>query len=985
MRPINLKFTAFGPYPEPQEIDFTSLKNSNMFVITGPTGSGKTTIFDAMAFALYGSASGSDRVADMFRSDFSNDEVATEVVFEFEVHQKRFTITRMPSQFRPKKRGTGLRKIDASVKLQIDDKVYTAQSEVNLIIEQELGLTRDQFKQIVLLPQGEFKKLLVSNSKEKEIIFRKIFNTGHINQIQERLRRSSDQIKQEVEKCDIQIKTILRNYPHVLGVEQLQLSQVNTTSNLIEINQYLSEIELKQAEYNKQIETDASYHKDMELLRQVTNKLSEYQAQAAQYEEYNNFIENIPTLINIQNLKSEASKLSNQIASNQEQIKLLNTQLEVGNQQVASQTIRYTKIEAKYNQLDQMRDQLAADKKLLSQIELEIEMGKQLDKYKKLISDYDQQLVELETEKIKLEQTFSKLAENQQQFESNVTAIENYTAMINDNEKLLNVSVKIASLQAAINKQSAVANQYNQDLITQSNYLNELRGSFIRMQAGTLAKELKQGDSCPVCGSLEHPKLATIDENLVTNQDIQLQEAKVSKITTKLQTVLNGIEVDNALISQLETDNRIENVDYSAKIEKIKIKLADLQQINKKLATQIDQSELNMQTEQISERIQQCQSEQIKYKFAIDDLSSKLKLSAKTVNSYAMIKASIANQITLIKEIADEYKDITDNLVKLRSKIASIEAKLTLYDEQAIDLAEKSEACNSKINHLIRSFEPTKLTEYLKLLDSEADVRAKYNKYISDMIVLESQQQALATQTEKYQVIDIKPILRATEELTVIKQTYNSIVSQLTSYADRLLVDIKDLSKIEATTQKLNTEYQLIADVSDVANGKTTSKISFERYMLSIYFKQIITRANIYFRAMSANRYELEYKSPTSRVGPQGLDLNIIDNYTTKIRDVKSLSGGESFKAALSMALGLSDIVQMNSGGVQIDTIFIDEGFGSLDIDSLNSAIDTLISIESEGRMVGIISHVEELKNQINNRIVITPSPSGSKLTTFFN
>lgn len=985
MRPLNIKFTAFGPYPKTQTIDFTELQNSNMFVISGPTGSGKTTIFDAISFALYGSASGSDRTLDMFRSDFAPVETMTQVEFEFAVKNQKYKITRCPAGERPKLRGVGMRKIDASVKLEFGDQVITAQIEVANKIEEVLGLTKEQFKQIVLLPQGEFKKLLMSDSRSKEVIFRKIFDTGHIQKIQEQLRTDSSELKRKIEDSELQINTILDAYPNIANTAQLSRLHKNTKVNVGEIEEHLQTLNLK-LQTNLELIAKAQQHtKDQAELQEIQLKLDAYQKNQAIYNKYNYFIEHLPVISNYQRIHVDLSRATdklNQTIFQQEQL-----------QQTQDQTIgeltklrdAHTEITAQYEQVSDLQEQLDDYQTHLKLITDHVEMQTSIDNYQALISKLTTQIDELELQKTTITTKLEQIEILEQQFEQNNLAISSAKDELAHLTKQQQIQIQIEQLNNEIINNSQELQTLNSAHHLESATLSEYRAAYIATQSGLLAAKLEPGKPCSVCGSLEHPNPATINTSDITDTDIAKQEQIVDKLNNKINQMMAKLEVDKALTNQLTEEHQITDLDYQELIDKQTTNLKELEAINLKLSTQLDKQSLQNKLTEIAAVIVTNNQDLVKYQYAADDLRAKLTLSSEQLAAKPKIETEIDKLQQGIKQTISTYEQSAKNLqaCENQSLINTKELGFLMLNIQSEQ--QSIQAMNDSLVDIEKSIDTYSLAELTEMLSNQAYIKAEYNNYLTDTVLLTGRQTTLEQIISEYQPIDVDLLNQTITKLNDRIDATTQIHEQFVADRYRQKTDLDTLKAIENKVGKLIDTYQLIADISDVANGKTTSKISFERYMLAIYFKQIISRANIYFKAMTNNRFELEYKSPHRGRGAQGLDLNIVDNYTTKVRDVKSLSGGETFKAALAMALGLSDIVQMNSGGIQIDTIFIDEGFGSLDIDSLNSAIDTLISIESEGRIVGIISHVEELKNQVSNKIEVTTGPEGSSLAVHFN
>lgn len=982
MKPLKLEFTAFGPYAKTTTIDFQQLTNSNMFVITGPTGSGKTTIFDAISFALYGTASGSERQAEMFRSDFADTGIETSVDFEFEVRSRIYKITRKPSQFRPKLRGEGLRKIDASVTLIEGDNVYTAHAEVSDKVEQILGLTKEQFKQIVLLPQGEFKKLLVSDSRSKEEIFRKIFNTAHIKRVQEQMRVETASLKRKIEDAELQIETILTNYSKIHNSNDIKRFKQNVDINQQDLTNYVLQLNEQLVATTKLIEAEQDFKKMEAEHQALTQHLINLNNQSEKYQSYEQFISNLKVVIEYQNNINLRDKLSKMQAQTSQELETYKSKLE--NLDLKSVEEQYLIAKQQYSTIDQLRTTQTRFEQQLDQIRLERNTINQINTYKLELESYQRSLTEAES-------SYHQLVTNVEQVKANLDKLEGVTSerskleqQLIKLEKLIAIQTEVNQLTAQIKSAAIEAESLNQDHQQQISTLTKLRTAYFSAQAGSLAQNLQSGEPCPVCGSLEHPSPANLNLELVTIEQIEEQEQTVEAANHKLSTVINQTRTDQVLIDKLISEYQLEDRDYQQESKQISAKISTLAEVIEQLTANSNLEAAQVKLEQNKEQVANIKSELKRLDFSISNLVEQLSLSPQQLAN----EETLQTDLNAIKQqIIQTENNYNQQLTAYNQQCRQhdiyknkIELLTTKHREDGIQLTTTAELITT-----LEAKQQTKLLlEQLQMLDSETEIRASLDEYKRSLEVTNSKLTDLTKKISQHQPIDLEQTVNDQQVITDKLAVYQQLLEDYKVLSSRLLDDLTTLQAIERRNKTDLERYQVIADVSDIANGKTISKISFERYMLAIYFKQIIERANIYFKTMTNNRFELEYKEPRGGRAAQGLDLNIIDNYTTKVRDIKSLSGGESFKAALAMALGLSDIVQMNSGGVQIDTIFIDEGFGSLDIDSLNSAIDTLIQIESEGRMVGIISHVEELKNQISNKIEIIPSSSGSKLITHF-
>lgn len=985
MRPIKLTFSSFGPYPKVEVVDFTKLKNSNIFAISGPTGSGKTTIFDAICYALYGSASGSERDSQMFRSQFADVSDMTRVELTFSVKGVQYTVERTPRQERPKKRGEGFTIKETTVHLQGKNINLSKASDVDKYLQNLLGMSKDQFKQIVLLPQGEFKKLLLSETREKEVIFRKIFNTNMINQMQ-------DELASEKSKLDNKLTGLQQNIRTLLD----QISSDVTIDDLIENNQKLQEgkIQLEEARKVEQLKITTLQNElhviDSQLKYRAQLKISlarelELSKQKDDFSEIEYVLKNKHNLLLINSNRENFLKTSNKL----EDLKKERDELEVKCTKIEKDTIESR------NKLNLLRKEQANVPELITQVEglqqiiteyneknrvsltlktLTFELSSKSSRQNevkelltKIIAD-EQKYYRLQVEIPKYSTGVKELKQKNVELENAYQTKSKYLSL-NDDIKHFAVNVKIENDKLAVAEQQLI----------------EMRNNFIKASAGLLANQLHDGESCPVCGSCSHPNKAVLPDYAPTKEEIEEAELKLVNIRKKVSEQLNKLELmkhqleslktefDNEVDYEqqiLETDSKIlelksKIVNSKYKIEKLQVSIKrkdELEQESQKLIGELSSIDTkkqevekkleNLQLDTTEDQIIEISSRKEELEKHVKSINGKVDQLAKQYEieseELQTCKLQLENKISSAKYTSDNLELISSELEKLCLTIDNVDECLVLLKD--IDSLE------------------TKYKEYTNNVQKTNTTIANLKEHIAPEMNIDKQS------VEK-QLQDIQQIVKELDSKILIAATqigkYQSIISDGMSY--------------QKEYEKLNEKYKTIGTISDVANGKTASKISFERYMLSMYFKQIIAQANTYLTKMTNNRYLLKYRDTGKGNAARGLNLDVIDNYTSLSRDVKSLSGGECFKASLALALGLSDIIQANSGGIHIEAMFIDEGFGTLDSESLANAVETLLQIETTGRIIGLISHVEELKSQVENKIIVETSPRGSNLVVNFS
>ena len=1036
MRPIKLTISAFGPYASKQVIDFEELKGRNIFVISGKTGAGKTTIFDAISYALYGEASGESRETDSLRSHFADDNTETYVELEFELRGEKYTVNRVPKQKKKKARGEGYTEKSADATLTLPDgKVITKVKNVTDKIIEILGITREQFKQIVMLAQGEFKKLLLADSVEREGIFRKIFNTYDFEKIQAELKDKAANLSKNRTKSKHEMEINLKNikgehdivideyvdFPLVieklkdllerdnniyktlneegkevdnkLQVKNQEKAIIETNNNLIKekeiIAKALEELLSKEDEYKNKAKTIID-GKNAKEVKYIEDKLIETTKKLTKREEdYNLSLKNIDSL----KLKQEEANKLLQIEESKE----------CDREKLSVEINNLNKLEEKIIELDSLNNKVMHLKQSAENSKLQIiNNKKETEELKKSKEEKELQLKDiatLETKKVELE--------------SDIKA-KNKT--LDEVRELFKV---IRSFQNTYIEHNNKAKEYKEFEVeykkVKENY-EKMDDLYKKEQAGILASKLQENEPCPVCGSTNHPNKATIKENLKipTKEELKVAKENLDKLekenlekinnlttlnsnkTTYLEQVNNHLSMLSATLNidktfNSETAKVVKNLGTELKsvIDKLKDEL--LKVIDKISLKEKIEKELNLITTTINEREQSL----IKLEECEKNYTTELTQNITKIDEY---KKEIPENITNVKTL--------NNLIEVKTKELNISkeklAKLRLENE---NLAKKLEGENSTSKEINKSIEELKLEiannqtnfneaikeqgfdniqtyEDAKLKISMVEVLEKeVENYNSELKLTKAKQEDIINKTKDIVFMDITTIDEEIKSIQNNKKELESKLRELHAIIVGNKTVLKNVENLNIEFKEIEEEYKVVGELADLANGKKAPYISFERYILASYFEDIIEAANIRLEKMTGDRFSLIRKTSKSKgAGQKGLELEIYDNYTDSSRDVSSLSGGESFKASLSLALGLSDIVQSNAGGVSLDTMFVDEGFGTLDPQSLDNAIDSLLELQRGGRLVGIISHVEELKERIDAKLEVTSTSKGSKV-----
>ncbi len=895
MKPIKLTMSAFGPYREETIIDFEKLGNSGLFLVTGDTGAGKTTIFDAISFALFNDVSGSNRPISSLRSDFATTE-DTYVELIFEHKDKIYTVKRTPSYERQKNRGEGVTKNIAEASLSYEDKIITKISNVNEKIIEIIGINSKQFKQIAMLAQGEFINVLFAKSDDRTEVFRKIFETEIYNIITKNLNEFAKNNRAELETLKTTFETNAENIiwkEKPISVELIDYKKIVEADIEQILKSLANEIEKQKQEYK-------DFEKEIDKIAKDTKKLesqiTKIKGQNKKVEEY-------------QKLKIIKNELKEQGKSIKEDEKKVKT-----NEKILASVLPKEKI------LEKLDEEIQKNNKQIKKLEEEIELEK-------------------ETEK--------KNNANTKRIEELKTIIKEYTQIQDENKKIHELNVKIDDLiklnkeKETLSKKYEKSNKKYQDKVKE--YLKQ-EDAFFKEQAGIIAEKLEKGKPCPVCGSIEHPVKAKKSKSVLTKEELEeLKEEKeklekenskykeqITVVKTKYDSILNEIPESKKSKFNLE--------EYVEKIQKQK--------------NEIDEKKTNIKDKFETTYYKVTEKYTDIAEFEFDEFKDEFNKRIKEDADQMIKNKTLLNNTKKIKEITDKE-----------------------YQEKYADFIETIKTLGFKNE---KDYKKNLLGE-----DEIAKIKERIENYKEAQISNKTKLESLEKEISKKEIIDISKDEAQLEEFINKQKEQKKIQLTLKSNLDSNEKFNKALQKTADLLKEQMVKVARIDELSKLASGTAVGKrkIAFEQYVQATYFDMIINEANKRLINMTDNRYMLLRKKSSDKISEKmALDLDVLDNYNGKIRDVKSLSGGESFKAALALALGLSDIIQSYSGGVVIDTLFIDEGFGTLDMESREQAINTLIKLAGDNKLIGIISHVTELKERLDKKIIVSKTQKGSKL-----
>lgn len=871
MKILDLKLQAFGPFLKEQHISFENLNDKGMFLINGPTGTGKTSIFDAIVYALYGQGSGNDRDnGRSLRSDFAKDEDVTYVELTFEANQKIYKILRKGEYYRKKAKGEGLTKVSGAVELTMPDgNIISGDKAVEeKILNEILFINIKQFKNIALLAQGEFTELVTAKTPDRAKILEHIFQKEIYDDFQAKLTEMSKKAEKEKDSIISSINTLIMQVEdgdQILGYKEAINEPSNIPTYVVNLEEQLNKLN-----ENKSVQEN------------IVNELKQV------YED---------SRLKLESLKKDNEQISKYLKAIEELEQLSSRKEGIENfkKQIAIQ-LEIDSLNPFISQKDQLEKELKSIKATIDGLEV---MAKEItsdnDWLKEKLEEYNKANEQIAS----LDKTLQVLAQ-----------------LINQ------IAGLIKEKRENLHKEASFAENFAIFKEEEQNYIS-IRDRFFASCSHNLAKDLKDGQPCPVCGSIHHPHLAEMSDP-VSELDLKQAEAKYKRLEKNINEQKDLLtKSQSSYLAKLETvinllkENGFDTVDeafvFGDSIEQLYSSKKEEQLQLKKFAIHYDEMKLNV-GKKSAKFEQQVSDTNERQAIAMDKLEK--------VNE--QIKAKYSEN-TYVKSGED-----FDNLSKTKIYVKNTQDIIDKYNS---DVIRTKAIIDSTPKNLIEvgSVDTSTLVE---------ETTQKNNKYISENDVLN----------------------RLTNKITNLSRSINSIKSKYDECKDII------------------NRYASLSELAKVANGNNKMKLSFKMYILADYFDKIIVQANKRLYKITSGRYRLVRRNSVKGGGQQGLDLDVYDVETGKEREASSLSGGEKFVSALSMALGLSDIIETNHALIQVESIFIDEGFGSLDENYLDMAMKALESLKEDNKTIAIISHVEKLKEYIQDGIEVKKDTIGSKI-----
>ncbi|MED3662720.1 SbcC/MukB-like Walker B domain-containing protein [Ureibacillus terrenus] len=1021
MKPILLKMTAFGPYKDEEVIDFTKLQEKRLFVISGQTGAGKTTIFDAICFALYGYASGQDRKEPkMLRSDFADDDVHTSVEFIFEIRGKRYRVLRrLPHVKKGRKTATG-EKYELFEILPNNEEVPAVErqrvSDINQKLEEIIGLTYDQFCQIVMLPQGEFRRLLTSKSDEKEEILRKIFKTERFIKMADKLEEKKREMERKLNEAQALKNSYINQIAGALPERESPLfSALSKDSNIYQILDGLAE---EQKFYQEKIREDE--HKYREAYRKYQEKYEIYVAEKKLNEEIEAYEKKKEQLMQLRSRQDHYEQMKETIDAANRAIRispLYSRMMELENEK----TVLEQKMKDATGQLDEakrtfalaeecfkreadLEDERERANERVIQLEKLVPLYEQMNEQLKLVEKLLKEKNELQTQLHLLENHIKEKNEAIKQEMDIIEQLEEDTESLSElleeqrrlkeivdtYSKYHETGLKVRELEKEWEKAAATYEKIQKDYIREEE-------KWLNNQAAMLAAKLKPGMPCPVCGSTEHRIEHKEMDDGVELMELKQLKAALDEAQQKRYAAMAKLDSKRQMLKEIEQTlmERSAPIDgqqiFFNRLREVEEALHEKERKKEELSNSKKQLKLlQKEKEEIEEQYKETEREynesNEKYTQENTILEQQRKNIPKELSSFSLLQEALQQAMSVKQKLKESWEKAQKDYQEANKQLATSEEAVKQISGQAKSVQEKLQKAKDEFIAGLVQAQFATIDEFLlaKRPQQEIDELEKmYEDFMKELHLLEIQ---VEEDEEKFKGKAKADLTKSEKELEDLKSGYEKALDILnySKACEKHCIDFAEkLERIADEIFQMEEKANQIIHLYNLIRGQNSKRISFERYVQMGYLELITEASNLRLKNLSNGQYYLQVSDRVESHGrASGLGLDVYDAYTGQARDVKTLSGGEKFNASLSLALGMADVIQSYQGNVNIETLFIDEGFGSLDEESLMKAIDTLIELQKTGRMIGVISHVEELKSAMPAVLQVEKKKEGYSKTS---
>ncbi|EUJ46302.1 AAA family ATPase [Listeria riparia] len=1017
MRPLRLTMQAFGAYAREETIDFTELGQERIFVISGKTGAGKSTIFDAMTFALFGKANTNDREGFSVRSHFAKAEDLTEVRLEFLLRGTRYLIRRVPQQDVPKQRGEGMTTVTAKAELyeldgETEKLLASSVRDVGTKITEIMQLTVDQFRQILMIPQGEFRELLVAESKEKEAILQRLARTHFYQAIEERLWQQQKEQEEQVRQLRAKTEHVTRlvfDEETLSGKTAQDIAQLFVTR--IEMEEEAGAVLQEQVAVAKEkaeiaaknvtlAEEKMAEWAQLAELRLEKEKLERETAQILQEKEHIVWAKKAGAIIDQDalclRLKQQLDEA--ELESQQAIVHLRECEeaLDVATREMTQQK----ELEASYQAWLKEQEQLQImEEKVNRALEVQQTITRENERKQAVAQDLERFVVNEKRVAERAEQ-LAKTRQHVHEIQLKQATLKQKQAELQQQETLFAAEIKKKqqkqTLETTLKQLETSITIAQQEAEEAEQLFSKLEQNWQQEQAAQLALTLVDGEACPVCGALEHPKTATHTLSVskealdVAKEQFSLKKEALASLVMKQSQQKWQIE---QLIFEVDVDG-LEKLhqDCAAELQQLAEKQAELDAFLQKTADIEEQIAANKtEADAISVQQKELQS-------AYEEVQ---KTVATAETTHALLLEDVPEPFRNAMQFFERQQVLTSQIQAFETKQQTVEMAYNHAKEQHVKATSSKDMTEKVVQKATEALATQRQVFKNIMMENGFADYATYRQAILSAEVLSEKEAYVQAFEQKYHFVTErlkeseirlesaeKPDLpQLQQESAAAGQAYHEQTEQAISQKEtirKLQTLAEQFQTTLAETKQAEEAYADVGYLADMARGKNDRRLTFERYVLATFLDTILLRANGRLKKMTNGRFQLIRKKEKSKGNVQsGLELEVYDEYTGLERHVKTLSGGESFKTSLALALALAEVVQEMSGGISLETMFIDEGFGTLDPESLDMAVECLLETQQSGRLVGIISHVPELKERISSRLEVTATNHGS--TTKFH
>lgn len=1009
MKPNKLTIQAFSTYLDKTIVDFSKLNEHGLYLISGDTGAGKTTIYDAICYALYGEPSGSNRSTDVFRSSYAPLDMPTIVELDFELHDDHYIVHREQSYTK-----SGNKRPEI-VTLSYKNELIDGKSAVNAKIRTLLGVDSEQFKQIVMIAQGEFTKLIVAKSEDRVKIFRDIFHTKRLMDFEDRLNKEAKMYEGQFQSSSTTLNTLLSTL-NLEGIDEYNAHTLADIQNHVVLLE--KELAIKEKAFQERNQKDEQMTDHYYQLVKINENILNYQSLLKKKQE----LDDSKDLYAKMTKDIEMLKKAKELFLKEENL----LKAAKDNAQMALSLEHLHKeaqvLEQKTSLLDKEKENLAVYLKEAEDLRLEIAKDQELMDLQQTFHDNRQEMHELNIiiKNLKAQHGdctvgYDKLIERMERDTQKVNelpdlimalkAMDDHVNAINDRRNKLH---DLIDLHDEFNQCEEThyerTNQYQEALAKYHASYSYYKGKldiYMSQQAGHLAVQLHENEPCPVCGSIHHPHLAKLEGELLEAKDIETLE----KRTNVLKEELDGLALDLTTLSNTKDKIRMDIMKLSQELDihdeptkELFIRLlndVNLEETKKHKDYQVMQGNIeylnklrkSLETNQIDKKRAENVIRKLEEKLDKNEHLLTQKKTANALLEHQYPEISRFTQSSLLEK-QELYKKKQDLITHIQNDEKQLSLLKTANSTKIQDL-------KGRIDRALKDYECTH-TLFIQEINQSFDNEEHYHEILKQTSLLEKEKALNDYQVALHSTVsrlkDLEPMVKdkSLQDLSALKASLDAFKASKRGEDDQYqeakftyehITDVAHKIKQEAkANEKIFEDYTCYAHLNSITSGKNASKMSFERYVLASYFEHILDYANVELERLTQGRFQFLRRTEVKGGAGQGLDLDVLDFETGTSRDVKSLSGGESFKASLALALGLSSMIQSYAGGIELNALFIDEGFGTLDEESLDQAIDVLMDLKSDSKVIGIISHVNELKDRIDAGIIVTRGKQGSHL-----